>query len=133
VEARADTLRGAGLLRLATLVAGSRDVGEEIMQEAFVRAATALPRLSDEETGPYLEPLLSTCGGTGFVGSRLSVASGCRGSRRLRTNDRLRTEMRSGARCGDFLHGSVHAWYSGTTRTFPSARRRSCSGVRLGR
>ena len=24
------------------------------MQEAFVRAATALPRLSDEETGPYL-------------------------------------------------------------------------------
>jgi RNA polymerase sigma-70 factor (sigma-E family) len=60
VEARADTLRrayehhGARLLRLATLVAGSRDVGEEIVQEAFVRAATALPRLSDEEIGPYL-------------------------------------------------------------------------------
>jgi RNA polymerase sigma-70 factor (sigma-E family) len=60
VEARANTLRhayehhGARLLRLATLVAGSRDVGEEIMQEAFVRAATTLPRLSDEETGPYL-------------------------------------------------------------------------------
>jgi RNA polymerase sigma-70 factor (sigma-E family) len=60
VEARADTLRrayehhGARLLRFATLVAGSRDVGEEIMQETFVRAATALPRLSEEETGPYL-------------------------------------------------------------------------------
>jgi RNA polymerase sigma-70 factor (sigma-E family) len=60
VEARASALRrayerhGARLLRLAILVAGSRDVGEEIMQEAFVRAATALPRLSDEETGPYL-------------------------------------------------------------------------------
>jgi RNA polymerase sigma-70 factor (sigma-E family) len=58
--ARADKLRrayehhGAGLLRLATLMAGSGDVGEEIMQETFVRAATALTRLSDEETGPYL-------------------------------------------------------------------------------
>jgi RNA polymerase sigma-70 factor (sigma-E family) len=60
VEARANTLRrayehhGARLLRLATLVAGSRDMGEEIMQEAFVRAAKVLPRLSDEETGAYL-------------------------------------------------------------------------------
>jgi RNA polymerase sigma-70 factor (sigma-E family) len=60
VEARADALRrayehhGARLLRLATLVAGSSDVGEEIMQETFVRAATAFPRLSDEEMGPYL-------------------------------------------------------------------------------
>ena len=63
MEAGADTLRrayedhGARLLRLATLLAGSRDVGEEIVQEAFVRAATALHRLSDEEMGAYLRTI----------------------------------------------------------------------------
>jgi RNA polymerase sigma factor (sigma-70 family) len=44
----------ARLLRLCVLVAGRVDVGEEIVQETFLRAARALSRLPSEDVGPYL-------------------------------------------------------------------------------
>lgn len=42
------------LLRFCILLSGGREPGEDIAQEAFVRAARALPRLQASEVGPYL-------------------------------------------------------------------------------
>ena len=42
------------LLRLGTALVGHRDVAEDLVQEAFVKAAPKLERLNPEETGPYL-------------------------------------------------------------------------------
>ena len=43
-----------GLLRLCILVSGKKDVAEELVQETFLRAASALERLAEDEVGPYL-------------------------------------------------------------------------------
>jgi RNA polymerase sigma-70 factor (ECF subfamily) len=43
-----------GLLRLCILVSGKEDVAEELVQETFLRAASALERLSEDEVRPYL-------------------------------------------------------------------------------
>ena len=42
------------LLRLCILLSGRRDIAEDLVQEAFVRAATRVPGLEIEEVGPYL-------------------------------------------------------------------------------
>jgi RNA polymerase sigma-70 factor (ECF subfamily) len=42
------------LLRLGAALVGRRDVAEDLVQEAFVRAASKLEQLNPEETGPYL-------------------------------------------------------------------------------
>jgi RNA polymerase sigma-70 factor (sigma-E family) len=42
------------LVRLATALTGRRDMAEEIVQEAFVRALPKLPVLEDEAIHPYL-------------------------------------------------------------------------------
>jgi RNA polymerase sigma factor (sigma-70 family) len=43
-----------GLLRLCILVSGKKDIAEELVQETFLRAASALEGLGEEEVGPYL-------------------------------------------------------------------------------
>jgi RNA polymerase sigma-70 factor, ECF subfamily len=43
-----------GLLRLCILVTGKKYIAEELVQETFLRAASALERLGEEEVGPYL-------------------------------------------------------------------------------
>jgi RNA polymerase sigma-70 factor (sigma-E family) len=42
------------LVRLATALTGRRDMAEEIVQEAFVRALPRLPELEEEAIHPYL-------------------------------------------------------------------------------
>lgn len=42
------------LLRLCVLLTGRRDQAEDIVQDAFLRSADALDRLTEEEVGPYL-------------------------------------------------------------------------------
>jgi RNA polymerase sigma-70 factor (sigma-E family) len=57
---RADPLRAAfeehytRLLRLCLALAGSREVAEDIVQDAFVRVASRIDRLDPSEVGPYL-------------------------------------------------------------------------------
>lgn len=43
-----------GLLRMCVLVTGRREVAEDLVQEAFVRAAGAIERLPADEIRPYL-------------------------------------------------------------------------------
>jgi RNA polymerase sigma-70 factor (sigma-E family) len=42
------------LLRLSILLVGSREAGEDLVQEAFIRAAPRLGQLGPAEVGPYL-------------------------------------------------------------------------------
>jgi RNA polymerase sigma-70 factor (sigma-E family) len=42
------------LLRLCMLLSGQKQVAEDIVQEAFVRAAPSFARLGTDEVGPYL-------------------------------------------------------------------------------
>jgi RNA polymerase sigma-70 factor (sigma-E family) len=42
------------LLRLSILLLGSREAGEDLVQEAFIRAAPRLEALGPQEAGPYL-------------------------------------------------------------------------------
>ncbi len=44
----------SALLRLSIALSGRRDIGEDIVQEAFVRSAGRLPSLSSGEILPYL-------------------------------------------------------------------------------
>jgi RNA polymerase sigma-70 factor (ECF subfamily) len=46
------------LLRLGTALVGHRDVAEDLVQEAFIKAAPKLERLNSEETGPYLRKVV---------------------------------------------------------------------------
>jgi RNA polymerase sigma-70 factor (sigma-E family) len=46
------------LLRLGTALVGHRDVAEDLVQEAFVKAGPKLERLNSGETGPYLRKVV---------------------------------------------------------------------------
>jgi RNA polymerase sigma-70 factor (sigma-E family) len=43
-----------GLVRLGTLLSGRRELAEDLVQEAFMRAASTIHRLPDDEVRPYL-------------------------------------------------------------------------------
>ena len=44
----------SGLVRMCVLVTGKQDVAEDLVQEAFVKAAPAIDRLPEDEVRPYL-------------------------------------------------------------------------------
>jgi RNA polymerase sigma-70 factor (sigma-E family) len=48
----------ATLLKLCMALSGRRQVAEDIVQEAFVRSAPHVGRLSPDETGPYLRQVV---------------------------------------------------------------------------
>ena len=47
-------LHYASLVRVGVLLTSQREQAEDLVQEAFTRAATALDRLPDDEVRPYL-------------------------------------------------------------------------------
>jgi RNA polymerase sigma-70 factor (sigma-E family) len=61
---RSERLRSAfdehhvALVRLATALSGRRDMAEEIVQDAFVRALPKLPGLENESVHPYLRSVV---------------------------------------------------------------------------